>query len=90
MDGGLSPTLSTLLFSVGSFLLVSEQLSEPWERVGRQKVIGPGVRNLILDFTWPLACSVALGLAFAYMGLSSLIYHGSRLDCLRKHQQECP
>lgn len=44
--------------------------------------------NLVLVLAWPLAHSMALGLAFLYLGFNFPACHGSRL--LRQHQQECP
>lgn len=47
---------------------------------------GQKMGNLVLAFVWPLAHSVALGLA-SCVGLSFFCCHVSRLDCIRKHQQ---
>lgn len=83
--GGLNPTLSTTLFSAGYFPSVSEQLREPRRGLGARGVARPWGQdsgNLVLAFAWPLAYSMALGLAFPYAG--------SRLDFLGKRQQEWP
>lgn len=88
--GVSSPTLSSRLLSGGSFPRV---LRKSWERAGSQQggnATSPGVGNLflVLALAWPLAHSVALGLATPYLGFSFLTCLWSRLDFFGKHQQE--
>lgn len=47
-----------------------------------------GLGTLVLALAWPLAHSVALGLAAPYSGLSFLTCLWSRLDFFGKHQPE--
>lgn len=87
--GGVEPHLVNDVVLCGLFSTGLEQLREPWKRAETRGVARPwgqGSGSLVLAFAWPLACSMALGLAFLYMGLSFLTCHGSRLDCLGEHQ----
>lgn len=63
----------------------------PGRGLGASRVAMPPVQGsgtLVLALAWPLAHSVALGLATPYLGLSFLTCLWSRLDFFGKHQQE--